>query len=252
MKRSIGHTYGTSLLPRLGTFLTLTSLSFMTANAIFVPPLSSFIPSLTLPKGDLDLNVLDYTDRSTVGRRQGSAGGVTPPPPCTSICAPVLPLLGAACPTEECCNEQFDLSFFACLVCVGEANENPDFGPAQAQLDQLTQQCAAQSAPIAPLTIPSASLSSVIESAIANSLGPLTASTDSVLPTSILTQLPISSGSLSSPSMASATSVGASSTSPSISSPSTAASPAPSSWAVESRKVGWSLMCTLVVGWVVM
>ncbi|KAG1811187.1 uncharacterized protein BJ212DRAFT_559685 [Suillus subaureus] len=58
-----------------------------------------------------------------------------------STCDPVQNELNAGCPMTTCCTQSFETSYYKCLLCVGIADNAPDYTQAQADLDQLYLSC---------------------------------------------------------------------------------------------------------------
>ncbi|KAJ7638399.1 hypothetical protein FB45DRAFT_902722 [Roridomyces roridus] len=77
------------------------------------------------------------------------------PTSCQTVCTPFVPFLsGNSCAVAECCLPIFQLGYFDCFGCVGNATHVTDYTLAQEYVDVLTTSCLSQNISLPVLTLP--------------------------------------------------------------------------------------------------
>ncbi|KAJ7727921.1 hypothetical protein B0H16DRAFT_1589734 [Mycena metata] len=91
--------------------------------------------------------------RRTVGLRARSLPVI--PKTCQTDCAPFGPFFdGAACAVTQCCSAVFQMAYFDCFLCVGNATGATDYTIAQDYVDVLTTSCIAENFTLPLLSLP--------------------------------------------------------------------------------------------------
>ncbi|KAF8963431.1 hypothetical protein BDZ97DRAFT_1028278 [Flammula alnicola] len=63
------------------------------------------------------------------------------PPQCETQCDPITSVVAAGCQISTCCQASFEMGYFNCLECVGQAFNLTDYSPDQLALDGKAHQC---------------------------------------------------------------------------------------------------------------
>ncbi|PPQ68358.1 hypothetical protein CVT26_005920 [Gymnopilus dilepis] len=87
-------------------------------------------------------------------RQTGTSSIPAVPAGCESTCDPVNTAVAAGCTPSACCQPSFEMGFFNCFECVGNATHVTDFSEPQQDVDALVDTCAALGFALPKLTFP--------------------------------------------------------------------------------------------------
>ncbi|KAJ6543910.1 hypothetical protein B0H19DRAFT_1267223 [Mycena capillaripes] len=93
--------------------------------------------------------------RSIPGHSFGARSLTNIPEACQGGCAPFAQFLaGASCPVTQCCSDIFEIGYFSCFLCVGNATKAADFTLAQEYVDIVITSCGTEGFSLPILTFP--------------------------------------------------------------------------------------------------
>ncbi|KIM42931.1 hypothetical protein M413DRAFT_26892 [Hebeloma cylindrosporum] len=99
---------------------------------------------------------IDLERRASFAARQTGGGTGIPqvPSQCQSICNPVNTVISAGCTPSSCCQASFEMAYFNCFLCVGQASGLTDYTEIQTVLDEVVNECALIGNDLPKLTFP--------------------------------------------------------------------------------------------------